>query len=221
MKLHVKDVALTVHDLELNDYAKLDVDHDLTVNNEIPMDGFLIIDVADGATLAAVDLSFDGDLAELDLKASTSGPFSVDSATLDARGTGEHRQLLLHGGTLTLGSSGVDGTVTMYSDRDVNDNRGKFWVESGSLVWDAQAAARELRFVGGPSYIRRADIDLDVDMTIPTSNGHLVVEGWARIDIAVDKTLKAPKLTVGDPFIDSRLHILSKEDAGTLDVSNY
>ncbi|MCH7700831.1 MAG: hypothetical protein IID37_04015 [Planctomycetes bacterium] len=53
-KLHIRDAALTVNDLHLNDYAELDIDDDLTVEGEMIISGDLKIDVAANKTLLPI-----------------------------------------------------------------------------------------------------------------------------------------------------------------------
>lgn len=157
---------------------------------------------------------------------SGSGTFRVYRVNIDADTANEERAFRFDGGTMTLGSSTEDGILTLISEPETNcgevqtdRRRGKFWLETGSVVWDADAPAKEVLLHGGDAWCERAEIDLDQDITIPASGGLLEVLGFARIDIASGKTFRAPKLTIGDGIDEASLNIVDPAVTGGLDIS--
>ncbi|MCH7700832.1 MAG: hypothetical protein IID37_04020 [Planctomycetes bacterium] len=157
---------------------------------------------------------------------SGSGTFRVYRVNIDADTANEERAFRFDGGTMTLGSSTEDGILTLISEPETNcgevqtdRRRGKFWLQTGSVVWDADAPVKQVLLHGGDEFCERAEIDLDQDMTIPASGGLLEVREFARIDIAGGKTLSAPKLTIGDDNGESRLNVVHTGLTGGLEVS--
>lgn len=226
---------MTVNDLHLNDYAELDIDEDLTVEGEMIISGDLKIDVAANKTLLVPDLSLG--VVNCNPVISGSGTFRVYRVNIDADTANQERAFRFDGGTMTLGSSTEDGILTLISEPEticgvpcaecepepcdcfLDLRRGKFWLETGSVVWDANASVKKVLLHGGDEWCERAEIDLDQDMTIPASGGLLEVLGFARIDIASGKTFRAPKLTIGDGIDEASLNIVDPAVTGGLDIS--
>ena len=196
-KLHIKDGTLTAETFDLQDYAELDVDADLTVNSRATLSGSVWIDVANGVTFTAKDgagnihdgIFVDGTQTRLILTTGSTGTLEAWGIRIDANAANEQRALKLNGGTLAIKPSEY---LWIESDPDADNKRAKFWLAVGGIDF---GTSNWIQLVGGGSNARRAEMDLDQDLTL-LQNGFTIIKGYVTIDIAAGKMFTSSVTTI-------------------------
>ena len=211
-KLHIKDAALTVDGVAtLGDYAELDVDQNLTID-DTDMSGGIWIDVADSTTAdlgTTVDVlgtaGATGISCILDVEDNNSGALTMATLTVDAAAGDVARGLKVVGSNSTLE---VTTKLALKSKQAAETKRAKLWVGAGMTV-DISAAGDPnsvLEVDGGDSSSRRAELDIDDTLTAEETQ---FKSGYAAIDVAPGKTAKG-----GDVIFEAGA-ILVKTGSGT------
>lgn len=194
MKLHIRDNALTVTDLDLNDYAQLDIDSGtgLTVSGSTSLSGRIWV-IAD-STFNAGDVTIDSSSAVLDLSGNLG--MAVESLKLDAEAANASRAFKINGGPLGVINAGLS-EVRLISDNDESNRRAKLWVATGTLTF---GCGSDLVLIGGDAFSKRVELDLDQDMTVGVV-GVTTMTGHISVDIAEGKVFKTSTLSISGPAI--------------------
>lgn len=200
-KLHVKDAAILAKELHLQDYAEIDADKDLIVLNHTEISGNVWIDIADNTTvtLQEVDqdthaLHVESSQARLILTTGSGALLTVEGILIDADTANAARSLKVDGGAVLVPTGGV---LEIRSDTAADNKRAKLWIAGGTF--DMQAGAN-IEMIGGSTNARRAELDLDVSVTVnklDIYDGIIDIDGYAAIDLAANKTLCTPLLRLG------------------------
>lgn len=206
MTLHIKDAALTVANMDLEDYAELDVDKDLTATTGTTLLGKVWIDVASSTTVDLEDVDVDGAVGlKTVLTATTSGTLKAYDVVIDAEADGAARTLRFLGGTWD-----IENELSLESSQIANSYDAKFWLSTGSVT------PEYLRINGGDDATRRVEMDIDQDFTIGTDTE--AIGGRYQITVASGKTMNTKKLVLDatdpDQSIDDIYFSVTGEGSG-------
>ena len=179
--LHIKDAGLTLANLDLNDYAEIDADRNLTATTGTTLSGTVWIDVASARTTDLEDVDVDG--ATTALVATTSGTLKANDVVIDADAGGALRTLKFRGGTWD-----IENELSLKSDHDGNIYDAKFWLDTGSVT------PEYLRLNGSEDVSSRVEMDIDQNFTIGTDTE--AIGGRYSISVASGKTMNTKKLTL-------------------------
>ncbi|MCH7719573.1 MAG: hypothetical protein IH988_01100 [Planctomycetes bacterium] len=192
MKLHVRDASLTVQALDLDNYAELDLDQNLTATTGTTLSGTVWLDVASLTTTDLENVAVDG--ATTTLAATTSGTLKANDVVIDADAAGASRALKFRGGTWD-----IENQLSLKSSQTANTYIAKFWLDTGLV------APAFLRLDAGDHWTRGIELDIDQNLTVGTDSESL--GGYTRISIAPAKTLNTKKLVLdatSDIFFSAR-----------------
>ena len=197
-KLHIKDAALTVANLDLNDYAELDVDQDLTVTGTTTLAGDVFIEVAVSTTFDMEDVAVAG--ASTSVGGIGIGTIKADEVVIDAETDGASRTLKWSAGTLD-----IENQLSLTSSQTANTYIAKLWVYKGTVAI-AAAGNGVLKVDGGNDPSRRAELDIDGPLTAEQTDFE---DGYVTIDVASLQTA-----TGGDVVFKAGA-IVTKTGSGT------
>ncbi len=192
-KLHIKDADLTVANLDLDDYAELDLDEDLTVNGDTLLSGSIWIDQTE-ADMNVTAVFIDGKTA-LHLTQDATSCFCATTLTIDAEAADAPRKFELDGGTITLGSM---SPLTIKSDTDAPNRRATLWLRNGEIAFGTTS---QFLIVGGDTSAKRVELDLDQDVDVQRPSGLTTMYGYVDVDVASGKHFNTAKLVIIGPAV--------------------
>ena len=198
-KLHIKDAALTVANLDLNDYAELDVDQDLTVTGTTTLAGDVFIEVAVSTTFDMEDVAVAG--ASTSVGGLGIGTIKADEVVIDAETDGASRTLKWSAGTLD-----IENQLSLTSSQTANTYIAKLWVYKGTFAIAAAAGNGVLKVDGGNDPSRRAELDIDGPLTAEQTDFE---DGYVTIDVA------SPQTATGGDVVFKAGAIVTKTGPGT------
>lgn len=151
------------------------------------------------------------------LQITTAGTFSTDYLGIEADQDNAQRFLKLVGGTLGIGPTAPQ--ITVQSD-PAGNGQAKLWVASTTLDFDDVAAAT-FSLLGGDDPGEEAELDLDVDLTIPVATSIVGCRGRVAIDIAANKTFSIPRLIIGEAGVGAIVKFTAGSGAAIeVDIAN-
>jgi len=209
MTLHLRDAALTVANLDLDDYSQLDLDYDFTVNGVTTMYREIWVDVASSKICDFEDV--DVTYSATHLHATTSGTLRANEVTIDTEADAAQRGLLFSGGTWE-----IDNKLTLRAEQgDAGTNKAALWLVAGTMNIVIGGSAKGLLEIDGGDHLDRK-VGLDIDGTLTAEETQFLGDAedagdasYVTIDVASNLTAK------GGDVIFKAGAIVSKSGSGT------